>query len=155
MELYPYPYSEVNSPFIYTPHPQPLPCQPESTHLNICSFQCQHLYGTLFAPISCSCAENAFSVLFGTNQNYICFKFNITIQKINAGTASSKGAIWNEFSSNISIKALKRAPYKMLNWHFLVQIRCRFNAHLSWAIWNKRLNIIIYYSDQSHIRWNI
>ena len=43
--------------------------------------------------------------------------------------------------SKISIKAPKREPYSMSNLNFLVQIRCKFNAHFGW---DKDAMIFIY-----------
>ena len=39
-----------------------------------------------------------FLVLSGTNSHYILCKFSITISRIDAGTATSKDAIWEGFS---------------------------------------------------------
>ena len=62
-----------------------------SSQLNICAFNCQHLHGTLFAQIFRSGAENA---LYNTYLQSI-YHHNI---KIYAETAPSKYAKVNEFS---------------------------------------------------------
>ena len=71
-------------------------------------------YVTLFAPIFCKGSE----VLFGTILQFC--QFSLVIEKNNAKTAPSNGAI---FGTNLV------SPVNS-SW---VQIRCRSNAHFSWA----------------------
>ena len=47
--------------------------------------------------------------------------------------------------SNISTKALKKAPYSKPDWHFFnAQIRYRFNEHFSWVLTALLLNISLW-----------
>ena len=42
-------------------------------------------------------------MLLRTDFHYICYQISIVIKQIDAGTASSKGALWAKFSKYISI----------------------------------------------------
>ena len=46
----------------------------------------------------------------------------------------SNCAIWDEFNEQHHYQSVNKEPYSMPNIHFLMQIRCRFNAHFSWII---------------------
>ena len=46
-----------------------------------------------------------------------------------AVTTPSNSSIWNEFSEQLKHLITKVMPYSTPNLHFLMQIRCRFNAH--------------------------
>ena len=73
-------------------------------------------------------------VLFGTkNMNFIRCKFSIIIKIIDAVTAPSNDAIWDEINEQHQHQSIKKAPYLMPNNHFLVQMNCRFNVHFNWV----------------------
>ena len=60
--------------------------------------------------------------------------FSIIIFKNNAGTASSKVVIWDEFIGQHQHQSIqKRAIFNVQLALYCVQIRCRFYAHFSWV----------------------
>ena len=90
-------------------------------HLNICSFQCQHLHGTFFAPIS-----------FSAILNYNWCKFIITILKIHAETALSKGTFCDKFIMQYKHQLIKKRTIFKAKLEFIFAKKCRFNTHFSW-----------------------
>ena len=99
------------------------------------SFQLNnYAFSTLFAPIFGCDAEK--------KNKFVLFVAQIIIRKVDAGTAPSNGAIWDEFSE----KHQHQSPIST----FRVQIRYRIYADFSWAklprysvtnaIWNSRWN---------------
>ena len=56
------------------------------------------------------------------------------IKQITTGPAPSKGAIFDESSKKHEYKSLKKTIFLMPYWNFLVQIRCRFNAHFNFEV---------------------
>ena len=54
-----------------------------------------------------------FLVLFETYLKYNWCKFSIIIKNIGAGTASNKGAIWDEFSEQSQHQSIRKPPYLM------------------------------------------
>ena len=66
----------------------------------------------------------------------IIFTIHFTIIFFNyAVTTPFEGAILEGFNEQHQYQnSKKKAPYLMTNQHFLVQIRCRFNANFSWAM---------------------
>ena len=57
--------------------------------LNICAFKCQHLFGTLFLSIFCSCADYAL---------FWCIKYSANLASFFILNVSENGSIWDEFS---------------------------------------------------------
>ena len=56
------------------------------------------------------------------------------VKIIDAGTAPSKGAILEEINEQHQRQSIKKYHLKIPNETFLVQIRCRFYAYLSWDL---------------------
>ena len=72
-----------------------------------------------------------FNLLNGTHLHYIWCKFSIN-KEINARTAYIRCA-WEEFREQQQNQSIKKAQFLMLKLHYLVQMGCRFNAHISWV----------------------
>ena len=58
-------------------------------------------------------------------------------KKITSEIASSNGAIWDEFSEQHYNQSIKiRISFIAQLAHFLMQIRCKFNAQFGWEMTN-------------------
>ena len=80
----------------------------------------------LIAPIcDCDVEKASFFQLFGRNSYYLWRKFSLIIRKVDAGTAPSNGANWDEFSETHQ----HQSPIGT----FRVQIKYRIYADFSWA----------------------
>ena len=66
------------------------------------------------------------------NLYYSWWKFSLIILKDWAGTALFDGAIKHEFSEQHKHLRTKKAPYSVQICTFLIQIKCKFNAHFDW-----------------------
>ena len=75
---------------------------------------------------------------FDNNLHQNCI--HLFIKKIGVGTAYSNSAICDEFLSNISTKALKKHHILCPICTFLVEIKCKFNAHFGWKINESRIS---------------
>ena len=62
------------------------------------------------------------------NLHYIWCKFSIISQKINAGTAPSNGAMWDEINEQHDHRSIKKHQIQCPINTFLVHIRCIFNG---------------------------
>ena len=61
-----------------------------------------------------------------TNLYYIWCKFIIIVEKIDAGSAPSKGAIWDKFSEQHQHQSITNVTYLMPSSTILVHLRCTF-----------------------------
>ena len=78
--------------------------------------------------------------------------FSIIIFKNNAGTASSKVVIWDEFIEQHQHQSIqKRTIFNVQLALYCVQIRCRFYAHFSWVKIYMTLQFLQY--DKQLPRW--
>ena len=93
-------------------------------HFSASTFMVPYLHQSLWFYLGQIC------VIFGA--------YNSVVQKMQhfknyAGIAPFNSAIWDEVSSQTQHQSIKRHHNECPICTFLVQIRCRYNAHFSWV----------------------